>query len=574
MAKGHTFAQASNAVLVGFWWRPRLSGPLIGLVLSAMDELDRIAADVLGITLRPAQRRALAALTTTGDTLAVLPTGSGKSAIYQVGGCALGGLTVVVSPLIALQRDQLRSMTARGSVRAVMLNSAQHHADRVSSLEAVAKGEVDFVMLGPEQLANAETLAAIRGNPRRITLVAVDEAHLISEWGHDFRPDYLRLADVVEAAGRPPVLALTATAAPPVQADITRQLRMRHPKIIVADFDRPDISLAVRRARHDLPEAQAVDDRTVEVVLAHDGPALVYALSHARCESLAERLRRQAYRAEPYHAGLPAARRSEVQDAFFAGKLDVVVATSAFGMGIDKPDVRTVVHAGVPGSLDEYYQQIGRAGRDGRSATAVLVYDPRAVRIPRLLAARSKMGDAPVHSVIDAIEAASGPVTVKALAEASQVSRVAVSRVVDELLELGLVKPDGNDAIMAAPMGDALRQVTAAGNRRQAILRSRIEAARGYAETTHCRRAELLGYFGEQYEPPCGSCDNDEHPPAPPTSATQPPVAGLRVRHKLWGQGTLLSRDSHELVIAFDSVGYRHLTATSLTNGLLTQDDS
>jgi ATP-dependent DNA helicase RecQ len=539
-----------------------------------MDELDRIAADVLGITLRPAQRGALIALTTTGDTLAVLPTGSGKTAIYQVGGLALGGLTVVVSPLIALQRDQLRSMTARGSVRAVMLNSSQHHADRVSSLEALAKGEVDFVMLGPEQLANAETLAAIQGSPRRITLVAVDEAHLVSEWGHDFRPEYLRLADVVEAAGRPPVLALTATAAPPVQADITRQLRMRDPQIIVADFDRPDISLAVRRARHDLPEAQAVDDRTVEVVLAHDGPALVYALSHARCESLAERLRIDVYRAEPYHAGLPAARRSEVQDAFFAGKLDVVVATSAFGMGIDKPDVRTVVHAGVPGSLDEYYQEIGRAGRDGRPATAVLVYDPRTVRIPRLLAARSKMGDAPVHSVIDAIEAASGRVTVKALAEASQVSRAAVSRVVDELLELGLVKPDGNDAILAAPMGDAFRQVTAAGNRRQAILRSRIEAARGYAETTHCRRAELLGYFGEQYEPPCGSCDNDQHARAAPTFATQPPVSGLRVRHKLWGPGTLLSRDDHELVIAFDSVGYRHLTAASLTNGLLTPDAS
>ncbi|MEV6851467.1 RecQ family ATP-dependent DNA helicase [Actinoplanes sp. NPDC051411] len=538
-----------------------------------MDELDRIAADVLGITLRPAQRRALTALTTTGDTLAVLPTGSGKTAIYEVGGFALGGLTVVVSPLIALQRDQLRAMSARGSVRAVMLNSSQHHADRVSSLEALGRGEVDFVMLGPEQLANAETLAAIQGSPRRVTLVAVDEAHLVSEWGHDFRPEYLRLADVVEAAGRPPVLALTATAAPPVQADITRQLRMRDPQVIVADFDRPNISLAVRRARHDLPEDRAIDDRTVEVVLAHDGPTLVYALSHARCESLASRLRLDAYRAEPYHAGLPAARRSEVQDAFFAGKLDAVVATSAFGMGIDKPDVRTVVHAGVPGSLDEYYQEIGRAGRDGGPASAVLVYDPRTVRIPRLLAARSKMGAAPVHSVIDAIEAASGRITVKELAEVSQVSRASVSRVVDELLELGLIRPDGNDAILAAPMGDAFRQVTAAGNRRQAILRSRIEAARGYAETVHCRRAELLGYFGEQYDPPCGACDNDEHAAAgPPTFADRPPVSGLRVTHRLWGPGTLLSRDDHELVIAFDSVGYRHLTAASLTNGLLTPD--
>jgi ATP-dependent DNA helicase RecQ len=532
-----------------------------------MDQLDRIAADVLGISLRPAQRRALAAVTGHGDTLAVLPTGSGKSAIYQVGGLALGGLTVVVSPLIALQRDQLRAMTAHRQVRAVMLNSAQHRADRRAALDELAGGRVDFLMLGPEQLANAETTAALAGSPRPITLVAVDEAHLVSEWGHDFRPEYLRLADVVEAAGRPPILALTATAAPPVQADITRQLRMRDTQVIVSDFDRPNISLAVRRARHDRPEDQAIDDRTVEVVLAHDGPALVYALSHARCESLAKRLRLDAYRAEAYHAGLPAAKRGEIQDAFFAGRLDVLVATSAFGMGIDKPDVRTVVHAGVPGSLDEYYQEIGRAGRDGGPASAVLVYDPRTVRIPRLLAARSKLGDATVHSVIDAIEAASGRITVKELAEASGVGRAAVGRVVDELLELGLVRPDGNDAVLAAPMGDAFKQVTAAGNRRQAILRSRIEAARGYAETVHCRRAELLGYFGEHYEPPCESCDNDEL--SPPMSHQVSGQKG-RVVHKLWGPGTILSQDDHELVIAFDSVGYRHLTAASLTNGLLT----
>ena len=536
-----------------------------------MNQLEQIAADVLGITLRPAQRQALTALTEHGDTLAVLPTGSGKTAIYQVGGLALGGLTVVVSPLIALQRDQIRSMATRGSVRAVMLNSAQHHADRAAALDDLAGGRVDFLMLGPEQLANAETMAAIVGSPRPITLVAVDEAHLVSEWGHDFRPEYLRLADVVERAGRPPMLALTATAAPPVQADITRQLRMRDPQVIVADFDRPNIFLSVRRARHDLPEDQAIDDRTVEVVLAHDGPTLVYALSHARCESLAERLRLDAYRAEPYHAGLPAARRSEIQDAFFAGRLDAVVATSAFGMGIDKADVRTVVHAGVPGSLDEYYQEIGRAGRDGKPATAVLVYDPRTIRIPRLLAARSRIGEAAVHSVVDAIEAATGRVTVKALAEASGVSRASAGRVVDELLELGLVRPDGNDAVLAAPMRDAFRQVTAAGNRRQAILRSRIEAARGYAETVQCRRADLLGYFGEQYDPPCNACDNDEHPvAAAPTFAQHPAASGQRVRHKLWGPGTLLSQDDHELVIAFDSVGYRHLTAASLTNGLLT----
>jgi ATP-dependent DNA helicase RecQ len=541
-------------------------------MMGPMSDVDQIAASVLGIKLRPAQRRALDAVTAGWDTLAVLPTGSGKSAIYQVAGLALGGLTVVVSPLIALQRDQLRSMT-RDSVRAVMLNSTQHHADRLAALAALRDGTADFVMLGPEQLANAETLGAIVGSPRPVTLVAVDEAHLVSEWGHDFRPEYLRLAEVIAAAGRPPVLALTATAAPPVQADITRQLGMRDPEVVVADFDRPNIALSVRRTRHDLPEAQAVDDRTVEVVLAHDGPTLVYALSHVRCESLADRLRLDAYKAAPYHAGMPAARRSEIQDAFFAGRLDVVVATSAFGMGIDKPDVRAVVHAGMPGSLDEYYQEIGRAGRDGQPAQAVLVYDPRTVRIPRLLAAKSKLGAAQVHAVIEALEASATSVTLRSLAELSGVSRPGVERVVDELLELGLVRSDGGDAVTPVAMHDAVRQVTAASNRRQSILRSRIEAAREYAETTRCRRAELLGYFGEHYEPPCAACDNDDaavhaHAPAAHSSAAAP--GGQRVRHKLWGPGVLLSRDDHELVVAFDSVGYRHLTAAAFTNGLLT----
>jgi ATP-dependent DNA helicase RecQ len=545
-----------------------------------MSDADELARSIFGFALRPSQRRAVEAVGAGHDTLAVLPTGSGKSAIYQVAGLVTGGLTVVVSPLIALQRDQARSLAARVRpgglpVRAVLLNSSQHAADRAGALDAVRGGQADFVMLGPEQLANAASLAAIAGGPRPVTLAAVDEAHLVSEWGHDFRPEYLRLADVIASFGRPPVLALTATAAPPVQADITRGLRMRDPEVIVADFDRPNIHLAVRRTRHGLPEAQAIDDRTVEVVLAHDTPTLVYALTHARCESLAERLKLDAFAVAPYHAGLPAARRGEVQDAFFAGRLAIVVATSAFGMGIDKPDVRTVVHAGVPGSLDEYYQEIGRAGRDGGPAHAVLVYDPRTVRIPRLLAARSRLAAASVHAVVDALEASSGRVTLRHLAEASGVSRAGVERVVDELLELGELVPDGNEAVSipARMPADAYARVAAAGNRRQAVLASRIEAARQYAETTRCRRGELLGYFGEHYDGPCHACDNDTAPSAAaPAAAHGVSFDGQRVTHRLWGPGTLLSRDDHELVVVFDSVGYRHLTAASLTNGLLRMD--
>jgi ATP-dependent DNA helicase RecQ len=532
--------------------------------------VDRTAAAVFGFELRPAQRQAAQAVVDGRDTLAVLPTGSGKSAIYQVAGLALGGLTVVVSPLIALQRDQVRSMTARG-VSSVLLNSAQHVADRAAALAALRTGGAGFVMLGPEQLASDESLAAIAGGAQPVTLLAVDEAHLVSEWGHDFRPEYLRLTDVITALGRPTLLALTATAAPPVQADITRQLAMRDPEVIVADFDRPTISLAVRRTRHGVPEAQAIDDRTVEVVLAHDTPTLVYALTHARCESLAERLRLDSYPAAAYHAGMPAAERSRVQDDFFAGRLEIVVATSAFGMGIDKPDVRTVVHAGMTGSLDEYYQEIGRAGRDGGKAQAILVHDERTVRIPRLLAARSRLTAGAVHAVVDALEAAGPTASLASIAEVSAQSRHTVERVVDELLELGALQPAGNDTVEVSGLPrSAFTDVRAAGDRRQTILTSRIDAARHYAETTTCRRAELLAYFGEHYEPPCGTCDNDRVAAPAPTSPRT--TGGTDVHHRLWGHGVLLSQDEHEVTVAFDSVGYRHLTAASLTNGLLTLD--
>ncbi|GIF62306.1 ATP-dependent DNA helicase RecQ [Asanoa ishikariensis] len=546
-----------------------------------MEAVDQVTRAVFGFDLRPGQRAAAESITSGRDTLAVLPTGSGKSAIYQVGGLVLGGLTVVVSPLIALQRDQVASLSRRKKpsgepVRAVVLNSSLHKADRTAALEGLHAGQIDFVMLGPEQLANEEAIAALSG----VTLFALDEAHLISQWGRDFRPEYLRLPSVCESLGSPPMLALTATAAPPVQADITRELNMREPRIVVTDFDRPNIHLAVRRTRHDLPEDRAIDDRTVEVVLAHDAPALVYALTHARCESLADRLNLDAYRAAPYHAGLPAARRSQVQDDFLAGRLDVVVATSAFGMGIDKPDVRTVVHAGVPGSLDEYYQEIGRAGRDGQPARAVVVYDPRTIRIPRLLAARSRISPDTVHAVIDAIEAAPGRVAVKAVVDASGVSRQQVLRVIQELEDLGFLEPDGSDGVVRPDRlpPDTFALVSKEGGRQQSILRSRIEAAREFAETVRCRRAELLGYFGEHYDPPCGTCDNDEAAAAvkpQPSKAQvgrrhQPDPAAPRVRHKLWGEGTLLSRDEHELTVAFDTVGYRHLTPAVLENGILT----
>jgi ATP-dependent DNA helicase RecQ len=539
-------------------------------------DAERIAASVFGIRLREPQRRALAPLMAGRDTLAVLPTGSGKSAIYQVAGLALGGLTLVISPLIALQRDQLRSLAERGrpgqpAVRTAILNSSQRRDDRRAALAALDSGELDFLLLGPEQLHNSETHQRLVDGPGKVRLLVVDEAHLVSQWGHDFRPEYLRVPDTVAALGRPRQLALTATAAPPVQADITRALRMDRPAVVVAGFDRPNLSLAVRATRQHLQEAQAVDDRVVEVVIAHDTPALVYALTHQRCESLADRLRQAAFTAAAYHAGLPAAHRATVQDRFFRGSLDVVVATSAFGMGIDKPDVRTVVHAGVPGSLDEYYQEIGRAGRDGNRADAVLVHDPRTIRIPRLLAAHSRLRSADIHAVVDVLDGTTEPIALDDLVTATQVPRQAVERVLAELGEVGIVTLDANTITCHVLPSDAAARLEASGRRRQAVIASRIEAARSYAETSHCRRAELLAYFGDHYDPPCGRCDNDDLDAAAPETHVDLPSRGRRVQHRLWGEGTLLHQDKHELIVIFDAVGYRTLTPAVLSNGILVE---
>ena len=541
---------------------------------------DAVANALFGFSLRPSQSQAVDAVVAGRDTLAVLPTGSGKSAIYQVAGLSIGVLTLVVSPLIALQRDQIRSITGRRCgvrrpVAAEMLNSSQRAHERRDTLTRLANGDLDFLFISPEQLSNSEARAAIRAGTPDVGLFAVDEAHLVSEWGQDFRPEYLRLVDAIAELGRPTILATTATASPPVQADITRRLGMRSPKVVVADFDRPNISLAVRRTQPSEPEARALDDRCVDVVTQQETPALVYALTHARCESLADRLRHDAFRAAPYHAALAPRTRADVQDRFFAGQLDVVVATSAFGMGIDKPDIRTVVHAGVPGSIDDYYQEIGRAGRDGGPAAAVLVHDPRTIRIPRSLAARTHLGDATVHAVVDAIENVGGPVAATALVESSGVPAHAVDRVVNELSELGFVTLTGSGRHRRLaperdlpPPVDLAEQLAALDQRRQAVLASRINAARQYAESARCRRAELLAYFGESYAPPCGNCDNDRS--ARTAAASRPSsMGGTPVQHRLWGDGQLLSRDDHELLVYFDSVGYKHLTASTLSSGIL-----
>lgn len=314
----------------------------------------------------PGQAEVISAVLAGRDALAVMPTGSGKSLLYQLPAALGSGLVVVASPLIALMRDQLRALADKG-VPAVALHSAQEDAEAVGAVEAVASGRARLLYAAPERLAQEGTRDLLRKN--RVTLFAVDEAHCVSHWGHEFRPDYRGLGEIARELGAP-VLAVTATAGPRTRADIARVLFARAPDIFLRSFARPNLSLAFARKQPGLKQITRFIGREKQ-------SGIIYCNSRRMADALAADLARQGFDALPYHAGLDAYTRAAHQDAFFARKGVVVVATIAFGMGVDKADVRFVVHADPPASIEGYYQEIGRAGRDGAPARALALFEPR-----------------------------------------------------------------------------------------------------------------------------------------------------------------------------------------------------
>jgi RecQ family ATP-dependent DNA helicase len=319
---------------------------------------------------RPGQREAVEAALEGRDSLIVMPTGGGKSLCYQLPGLATEDLTIVVSPLIALMRDQWQRLTAAGHPVAMISSNMDPEAIR-RALGQVRGGEARIVYCSPERFGSHVFLDALA--QRRIDLIAVDEAHCVSEWGHDFRPDYLRLPQIADRLGRPTVMACTATATKPVAAEIASRFGMREPLQVRSGFDRPNLSFDVvplegtgsKARRQALLEAGLGD--------AANRPAIVYCGTRKDTDEVAATLREAGQNALPYHAGMEAERRTEVQRRFMGGDADVIVATNAFGMGVDKADVRSVWHMAIPTSVEAYYQEAGRAGRDGLPARAVLL---------------------------------------------------------------------------------------------------------------------------------------------------------------------------------------------------------
>jgi ATP-dependent DNA helicase RecQ len=318
---------------------------------------------------RPGQREVVEAQLAGRDVLAVAPTGSGKSISYWVPAIIGGGLTLVVSPLIALMKDQVDRLRSLG-VGAGFINSTQDRAEQVAALRAAASGQLRLLYVAPERFARAGFLDRVA--ELGITRFVVDEAHCISSWGHDFRPDYRQLDRALNACGRPPVAGFTATATPRVRADVAQSLGMRDPLVVVTGFNRPNLTLAAQRCRGEAGKREALLAR----LRPGDGRTLVYTGTVVAAEELAALLAGRGARAAAYHGRLPDEERRRVQEGFATGQIDVVVATSAFGMGVDFPDIRQVFHCHAPGSLEAYYQEAGRAGRDGEPAECVLLWSP------------------------------------------------------------------------------------------------------------------------------------------------------------------------------------------------------
>lgn len=538
-----------------------------------LDEIQTIARERCGYEmLYPGQLDALRAVANGQDTLVVMPTGAGKSAIYQIAAYLVPRSTIVISPLIALQQDQVSALQTLNLGKAAALNSTLSQGERREIFEQLQAGELEFLFMAPEQFKNREILDELK--EIQPSLFVVDEAHCISEWGHDFRPDYLQLGAVCEALGKPTMLALTATAAPPVRTEIIERLRMEKASVIVRGFDRPNILLGVTRFTDEPQKRQALVDRVVAV----DKPGIVYVATRAHAEEVADALCAANVQADCYHAGLAHADRERVQQAFMQDKIEVIVATVAFGMGIDKPNVRFVYHYDIPGSVDAYYQQMGRAGRDGEQAEAILFYRAEDLGVQRFLSSRGEIVAEDVAAVVAAFHKASGTVEIQEIQEVTEFSKAKLTRVLAALESAGAIKllPDKEASWQSDDPKQAIEEVLAVQERHRHMEQSRLEMMRQYAELSDCRREYLLNYFGESFEDPCNFCDNCIDGKIVQEEEIDLPYAlNSRVAHEAWGEGMVTRYEGDKITVLFDAVGYKTLAlGIVLQSKLLTAVDT
>ena len=472
--------------------------------------------EVFGLEkLRPGQREVIEHIINGEDVLAIMPTGAGKSLCYQLPALQLDGMTVVVSPLISLMKDQSDKLEEKG-LDVANLNSSVSEAEQKESLEQVKRERSDFIFTTPERLTNQDFLQTLKN--KTIDFVVIDEAHCISQWGHDFRPAFLQMRAAIRELKNPPVLALTATATPEVIEDIKKQLERPKMCVVNGGTFRSNLEFEVVHTTSDLEKKRQLTALLGEI----EGSKIIYCATVKAVEEVTEILREANFEVESYHGKLSAKTRHETQDRFMAGEIETIVATNAFGMGVDKPDIRAVFHWQIPGSLEAYYQEAGRAGRDGEAARCILLYDTRDRRVQQFfLGGRYPSADdiSAIHQTLETMNAADNPATFEQIKETigDAVAKTKLRVGLNLLKDAKIVKEKRGAKFVLAKSDLSAAEITSIADgyvERGATDREKLEKMMLYAQSAVCRWQILCEYFdcGDAKIEKCGVCDNCTNP--------------------------------------------------------------